>query len=226
MLSVFDPLYLERQSITQSLSEVTGYARGILLDIGCGGKPYFTIFAKRVTRYIGFDLPPHQRSNKDRKNVDLLADLSKIPFKDCTIDTVLATQVLEHFPDPHALLGEVRRVLKSGSHLILSAPQAWELHEEPNDFFRFTKYGLKYLLDANKFEVVAIKPRGGFFRLLGQILCVQISHIQNRLSRKIFDLLFGPVYLVINFFAIFLDQTIGKSWTKSTLGYLCVARKC
>ncbi len=226
MLSMLQPLFLERQSITQSLYQVRGYAQGILLDIGCGEKPYFAIFGKNVTRYIGFDLPPHRTSNRERKSVDLFADLSRIPFKDCSVDTVLATQVLEHFADPHAFLGEIRRVLKPGGHLILTAPQAWELHEEPRDFFRFTKYGLKYLLDMNKLEVISIKPRGGFCRLMGQILCVQVSHAQNRLSGKMFSLICAPLYLVINSLAIFLDRTIGESWTKNTLGYLCVARKC
>ncbi|NIP26963.1 MAG: class I SAM-dependent methyltransferase, partial [Phycisphaerae bacterium] len=49
-------------------------------------------------------------------------DLSSIPIQDNQYDMVICTQVLEHVPEPKAVLAELHRVLKLRGELWLSAP--------------------------------------------------------------------------------------------------------
>ena len=51
-------------------------------------------------------------------------------------------QVLEHLKEPSIGINEMARVLKPGGQLILTTVQCWEIHQHPNDFFRYTRYGL------------------------------------------------------------------------------------
>jgi hypothetical protein len=62
-------------------------------------------------------------------------------------------------------------VLKPGQYLVLSAPFYWPLHEEPHDYFRFTRHGLKSLSDAAGFVELKIWEDGGdYSRLLLSIM--------------------------------------------------------
>lgn len=157
------------RGLRESLRETRAFATGTLLDVGCGNKPYLELFADSVTSHLGIDLPPALSANKLLKQADLHADLRHpLPVLDCSIDTVLCTEVIEHNPEPATLMSEMHRVLKPGGHLILTAPQTWGLHEEPHDYYRFTQHGLRYLAEEAAFEIVAVRPRGGIWATVAQ----------------------------------------------------------
>ena len=104
------------------------------LDLGCGNSPYSKYFPNR----IGCDI---ERS----KNVDIVGDAHELPIKDNVFHSVLATEVLEHVKNPQKVIDEVRRVLKPNGKLILTTRFIFPLHDTPNGYYRYTKYGLGYL---------------------------------------------------------------------------------
>ena len=68
-------------------------------------------------------------------------DATRLALGDDRFDIVFCTQVIEHVPDPAALVAETHRVLRPGGWLVLTGPFWWPHHEEPHDFHRFTRYG-------------------------------------------------------------------------------------
>jgi SAM-dependent methyltransferase len=85
-------------------------------------------------------------------------------------DTVLLSDVLEHVPEPVSLLLEVARILSPGGRLILNVPFMYWLHEVPNDYFRYTEYGLTALAKRAGFEVLLLEPYGGALDVVADIL--------------------------------------------------------
>ena len=135
-----------------------------LLDAGSGVGPYRALFAHTEYVCTDWENSPHAAE------VDVLASLEALPFPDASFDEVLNTQVLEHVAEPAAALAELHRILRPGGRLWLTAPLVWELHEEPFDFFRYTRHGLEHLLRAAGFADVRVDPLNGYFRTLGQLL--------------------------------------------------------
>ncbi len=164
--------YWERRLLLESFQKLCRHAqKGDLLDVGCGRKPYHALFADRISSYWGVDYPVTMKgSYRSSTQADAFANCLQLPFQDHSFDTVLNTQVLEHVPDPQKLIAEMSRVLKPGGVLILSAPMTWPLHEEPYDFYRYTTYGLKSLLNANQLRVIEEIQRGGTILTLAQVL--------------------------------------------------------
>ncbi|MCK4524843.1 MAG: class I SAM-dependent methyltransferase [Candidatus Andersenbacteria bacterium] len=147
------------------------YAKGYLLDIGCGDKLKEKIFLPYVKKYVGLD---HENSLHDLSKADILATAYNTTLLNESVNTILCTSVLEHLKEPSEAIKEANRILKKGGHAIYTMPLFWHLHEEPIDFYRYTKYGLRYLFEKNNFEIIELKPLSGFCVTFGQELVYYI----------------------------------------------------
>lgn len=141
--------------------------RGRLIDIGCGTKPFQQQLSGIVREHVGVD---HADCLHNKGKIDVVAPAYHIPIESSSFDSALSTAVLEHLEEPEAALRECHRVLKNGGIAIYSVPFIWHIHEKPRDFYRFSKYGLKYLFEKVGFEIVEIRPLSGFIVTFGQLL--------------------------------------------------------
>ena len=119
-------------------------SRAYTLDIGCANSPYAASFKNRV----GFDVMPG-------KGIDVVGDAHALPFQDEEFEQVLCTEVLEHLHTPQEAINEMFRVLKKDGTLILTTRFLFPLHDTRGDYFRFTKYGLRYLL--RDWDIISIE---------------------------------------------------------------------
>ena len=152
------------------------YLKGSLIDIGCGIKPYKELLSPYVTEHVGVD---HDGTIHNKKNIDLFGTAYKIPADDESFDSAICTAVLEHLEEPESALHECFRVLKPDGYAIYSVPFIWHLHEEPRDFYRYSKYGLKYLFEKTGFEIIECKALSGFWVTFGQLFVYNIYRLNR-----------------------------------------------
>jgi SAM-dependent methyltransferase len=134
----------------------------LVLDAGSGRAPYRDLFAH--ARYETADFVAVK--GKKYAEQDYVCDLAAIPVEDARFDHVLLTQVLEHIPEPPTVLAELHRVLKPGGMLWLTAPLFYAEHEKPYDYFRYTQFGLRHLLEGAGFAVEEIDWMEGYLGTL------------------------------------------------------------
>jgi hypothetical protein len=104
-----------------------------------------------AARYIGVDV--HAADNVDvAGDAHFLHDL----VGKASVDLVFSIAVMEHLSFPWLFAAAVNRALRPGGLTFHMTHQAWPIHEEPNDFWRFSDNGLKVLFGADTgFEVLA-----------------------------------------------------------------------
>lgn len=197
---------------------VEAMARGLagarVIDVGCGVQPYRGYFAG-FQRYVAFDSPLHPDSGA---GADVFGDATALPFAGACADAVLCTEVMEHVPDPAAIIAEVRRVLAPGGHLILSVPFTWHIHDEPHDYWRFTEYGLRLVLERGGFEVRELRSVNGMLGALLQSRCYVWVHAAGR-----FRPLVRPLVWFMQALAVALAP-IDRN-RRMTSNYIVLARK-
>jgi SAM-dependent methyltransferase len=195
---------------------------GRVLDLGCGKKPYRQMLGRRAAAWIGIDLP---LTYSGPAPADVYADGHWLPFKDGIFDVILSTDVLEHVQEPKQIFVEAARVLRPGGLLIMTAPQTAHLHEEPHDYFRFTKYGLAYLVQATGLGIVEIKAFGGALALVGQTIA---CHIPVLFRGRVGEWLRGVGQAMAQWLFWHADKAlhlVHDGAEESTIAYLLVARK-
>ncbi len=128
---------------------VTSFAASVsgrVLDFGCGGAPYRTLFTG-CDAYCGADISPGPGADI------LIRKDGTLDEPDAAFDAILSSQVLEHVAQPERYLQECRRVLKPGGQMLLSTHGMFVEHGCPNDYTRWTGTGLQGLLEACGFRV-------------------------------------------------------------------------
>lgn len=119
-----------------------------VLDVGGRIQPYRVLLGDRCARYVAVDL-------REGPLVNVVSGGEHLPFPEEQFDLVFCTQVLEYAPHPHLVLDEIRRSLKKGGFLFLSAPSVFP-QDSPSEYWRFLPSALKQLLAKfSRCEVVA-----------------------------------------------------------------------
>ena len=126
-----------------------------VLDAGAGEGRHRALFAH--CRYSGVDRAIGD-PRWDYSQLDSIADLSELPFADESFDALINLVVLEHVFEPDRVLKEFARVLKPGARALIAVPLAWEVHQAPHDYFRYTCHGLRRLLTEAGLRVETIRP--------------------------------------------------------------------
>ncbi|HEV2445639.1 MAG TPA: methyltransferase domain-containing protein [Candidatus Sulfopaludibacter sp.] len=203
---------------------VEAFARSLapgarVLDAGAGEGQYKHKFAAQ--RYCGVDLGVGDAA-WDYTKLDAMADLTALPFRTGTFDAAVHIVTIEHLREPGQALAEMARTLAPGGRLLLAAPHEWEVHQAPHDYFRFTRYGVRSLLENAGFEITEIRPAGGYFRLLARRLLNGLQFFTGGLRW----LFFLPAAILLAPPALILPFLDGLDRDRNfTLGYICLARR-
>ena len=156
--------------------------KGIALNLGSGQDNY--------DDFINMDLGKYDP-------VNIIADLTKIPLVNGSVELVVSNSVLEHIYDYNAVLDEVFRILKSGGFFYLCVPNACLRHHK-YDYHRWTTPGLHKLFDK-RFEIIDSGAcRGIAYALISYVEALLAYKIKNTnmlsASRWIWRLISRPLF--------------------------------
>jgi SAM-dependent methyltransferase len=205
---VTSPVFLTRNRLLKAISSFAPLLGGRLMDFGCGSKPYRSLF--HVQEYIGVDFenPGHPHMNEQ---IDVFYDGKRLPFEAGTFDSIFCSEVFEHVFNLDEVLRELHRVLKVGGKILVTCPFAICEHEAPNDFARYSSFGLRHLLEKHAFEVLELDKTGNNVEVVFQLWIMYIHQHINPFFRKI------PVvrsafrfltYTTLNILALFFSKVL------------------
>ena len=161
-LSYYLGVSYRRKRVDADLAAATAHFTGRVLDVG-GARQRGAFRRPAGARWVVADI-------ERGFSPDVGADVQALPFRDAVFDAIKATELLEHVPDVARALGECRRVLRPGGHLVITAPFLERLHGDPGDYSRYTRSMWERLLAAADLKPVTIDEQGGYFTHLAGLL--------------------------------------------------------
>lgn len=190
-----NPFFFARKNLYRNIKLHAVRIDGRVLDVGCGKRPYESLFAN-AKEYIGMDIenPGHDHSNE---SIDIFYDGKTFPFPANSFDSVLTNQVFEHVFNPSNFIQEINRVVKPGGCLLLTVPFAWDEHEQPYDFGRYSSFGISHILQTNGFEIISFTKSTKGLAAIVQLFIGYIYKIFYSKNRYIN--LLGTVFIISPF---------------------------
>jgi SAM-dependent methyltransferase len=183
---------------------------GRMMDFGCGSKPYKSLF--NVNEYIGVDFQGQGHSH-EYEQIDVFYNGKTLPFPDNHFDSVFSTEVFEHVFNLEEIVGEIKRVMKPGGKILVTCPFAIPEHEQPNDYARYSSFGLKHLFEKNNFKVIEYEKIGNHFDTLIQLRISLFSLVLfPKLNRFVFlkRLFEAIIYPLFNIYALIFSGIFSK----------------
>ncbi len=176
----------------------------LILDAGAGEGPYKNLFDH--ARYESADF---EQVDKSYQKSTYVCDLKKIPVENDRFDFIVFNQVMEHLPEPKLVLSELYRILKPGGKMIYTGPLFYEEHEQPYDFYRYTQFGLRYLLESTGYTIDRIDWLEGYFGTVGYQLNTMyryLPHKPKNINKGLTGYVLAPIMIILKL--IFLSSAV------------------
>lgn len=216
-----NPNYFIKKGVYEGVRKYSTYLSGKVMDFGCGNKPFLNLISCK--EYVGVDYPSegHDHANDQ---VDVFYDGKKLPFADEAFDSIISTEVFEHIFNLEEMLMELNRVLKINGNILVTLPFVWIEHEQPNDFARYTSFGISSLMKKCGFEIIHHTKSTTYFQTLIQMVNGFVYH--NLLKEyKFLRFLSIPAFtLPMNVFGVLLNPLF-KDSGEFYLNHVIVAKK-
>lgn len=192
---------------------------GPVLFIGLSTEKFLKKYS-RAGKTLNLGSGPHKLNDDSVLNVDLfayekvdiVADITNIPFEDGSVARIVSNSVLEHVKDPHAVVSEMYRLLETGGMVYITVPFVYPFHSSPSDYHRWTDQGLKLLF--KDFEIVEVGVRSGPFSALDTFLCHLMGELLsfgsptlNSIITNVSIFIFFPIKLLDSIFLFFPAST-------------------
>ncbi len=196
------------------------YAKGKLLDLGCGNVPLYDAYKEHITENICVDWENTLHKNE---YLDFECDLTQdLPFSNEEFDTIILSDVLEHIPQPEIIWKELSRILSKKGTILINVPFYYWLHERPYDYYRYTEFSLKRFIDNSGLRLIQLESTGGSPEIIADILAKHFQFI---------PVIGKPLARAIQHITmLFVRTTLGRKISKKTaeafpFGYFLIATK-
>lgn len=197
--NIFDYSYLLLRSNFETFlkfRDLVETKRGKILDVGCGFKPWESLFDSNVN-YIGIDF------DKQKSDADFVGGAESLPFKDNEFDALIYSEVLEHVGDLTMAISEMRRVVKNGGFVFCSSPFMFPEHGIPYDFQRLTKYFYKKIFIGD--ELIVLRPSNT--SISSAVVSLNLV-IESTPARNFYGLK-HIIYIFFNAIGMIIDMVLG-----------------
>jgi len=101
------------------------------------------------------------------------------------------------------------RVTRKKGFILISAPFLYAIHEQPNDYWRITPFGLEEILKKYNVEILELIKEGSIFSTISILLNEVLNNYAARSKINYFvSIIIYPLFLFFQYLSLFIDRII------------------
>lgn len=118
-----------------------------------------------------------------KKKIDYFRNYKNLKLKKSSADLVLIPNLMHHIFDHIKLLEQCKSILKKDGLIYIFEPLIRELHQKPDDYFRFTPYSLERIFKNLGLKKIKLNYSGGPFTAAYYCLDQALEYIPPNLKK-------------------------------------------
>lgn len=166
-------------------------------------------------------------SNPDfiKIKTDRRASLENTGLEDNCADLVLIPNLVHHAADQDQLFGEMARILKPGGTAYVFEPLVRELHQIPDDYLRYTPYGLENILEKVGLKPIATEMEGGPFSAVAYCWIQALQYFPEDKRKEMENWFYGEHYKQLMEWDSQYTENLFRPFTKFPMSFSVKAVK-
>ncbi len=172
----FRVLFLERGGLYGNISLFAPlFYKSIVTSIDCS--------SKNIKKRGSYNKKFVKNNEIIKWPINLSANYKKINLKNNSFDLIIIPNLLHHISEHNILFNKCFKFLKRNGRLYTFEPILREIHQAPDDYLRFTPFGLADLLKKNNFKIKKIKTSGGPFSAIAYCWDQAIQYFPKKIRK-------------------------------------------
>ena len=124
-----------------------------------------------------------------------------------------------------ALFSEMYRIAKPGGRVYVFEPTLRELHQIPDDYLRYTPYGMQQIMRQVGLEPIEVSLEGGPFSAIGYCWLQALEYLPNEKRREMEDWFFKEHWPKLKRWDEKYTANLVRDHTKFPVGFSIIAHK-
>ncbi len=195
--------------------------------------PYF-----HQQNFISVDSSPGSADKRGAYNKDKVVDENflRVPIttrapientglEDNIADLVLVPNLVHHIADQNALFGEMARITKPNGKVFVFEPTLRELHQIPDDYLRYTPYGMYEIMRKVGLEPVDTQLEGGPFSAIGYCWLQALEYMPKEERKKAEDWFYNQHWPQLKEWDDKYTKNLVRKHTQFPVGFSILAEK-
>ena len=232
----FELLLRDVRSLSESLPDgqcVVSLERGLLYGGLSLIGPYF-----QKHQFISIDCSPKSADERGAYNEDKVIDSNfiKVPITDRApieetglddniADLVLVPNLVHHVANQSALFQEMARITKPGGSIYVFEPTLRELHQIPDDYLRYTPYGMQEVMRNVGLEPIDTNLEGGPFSAIGYCWLQALEYLPPSKRAEIEKWFYDQHWPELKKWDEEYTDNLVRNHTKFPVGFSIIAKK-
>ena len=224
---------LEMSSTISNNSVVVSFERTLLYGGYSLVAPFF-----ESQNFISLDCSPDSADERGAYNSPMVSDpdfikirynrrsaIDDINLENNLADFVLVPNLIHHVKDQDKLFSEMLRILKPGGRIYIFEAILRELHQIPDDYIRYTPYGLKAFLEKLGMKIEKIETTGGPFSAIGYCWVQALQYFPEDLRSEMSDWFYNKHYQELMSWEAMYKNNLVRNHTAFPVAFSLIAQK-
>ncbi len=212
---------------------VVSLERGLLYGGYSLVGPYF-----HKQNFISVDSSPASADERGAYNKDKVVDsnflqvpiTTRAPIEntgldDSIADLVLVPNLVHHIADQHALFKEMARITKPNGQVFVFEPTLRELHQIPDDYLRYTPYGMYEIMRKVGLEPRETKLDGGPFSAIGYCWLQALEYLPEEQRKQTEEWFYNEHWPQLKKWDNQFTKNLVREHTQFPVGFSILANK-